>query len=65
VLFGRTAIFLVFPDEDDEAMEDMLGRLGLTGSSSSAVGVGGVGVRRSCFNMANGAIFSASRWRNP
>lgn len=42
----------------------MLCRLGLIVSSSS-VGLGGVGVRRSCAKIAIGAFFAASRCRNP
>ena len=64
-LFERTVIFPGFGEDDEEATEDTLGLLVLAGCSSSVVGLGGVGVRRSCFNMAIGIIFSASRCKNP
>jgi hypothetical protein len=65
ILIERTAIFPRFGEDDEEATEDTLGLLVLAGCSSSIVGLGGVGVRRSCLNMAIGTIFSASRRRNP
>jgi hypothetical protein len=65
IVFGRTAIFPGFGEDDEEATDDTLGLLALAGCSSSIVGLGGVGVRRSCVNIAIGAIFSASRCRNP
>lgn len=59
MLLGRTT-FPTVGDEGEEDCEVTLGRLGRT-SSSSSVGVGGVGVRLNCFKMAIGAICSASR----
>lgn len=59
ILLGRAAFFpAVGDDGEEEDCEVTLRRLGRT---SSSVGVGGVGVRLSCFKMAIGAICSASR----
>ena len=61
ILLGRAISFPTVGD-DEEDCEVTLWRLGGT---SSSVGVGGVGVRLSCFKMAIGATCSASRWMNP
>lgn len=64
MLFGLTEIFPEFGEEGGELTEETLDRLGF-GISSSSVGVGGVGVRRSCLNIAVGAFDSASRRIKP